>query len=738
MPRFGFPMATSEQKVRKKIKSKFNTKAKSKTDPEAKEQNNSNSEKEKKPNSGGKKLKKKLKIKSKPEEPIEPKLKPSSNKESEKKVDERIFDAQFEPEIKAPDSTKPEQKPGQDERIYYLTGKGKPHPVHELSQDLRKILLNSGFNELENHYFVPEKDIYEQYEDKSGLVFDKTYYLAENQKPQLELGKDQVQQLKNTVHISDLDTEKLFKLIADLNENKVELSQFFNKLKEDLDLSDNDIFKLLEFLPQLRNPNPKLMHFTLRSAMDQPWLPTLTAIMDKENLPVKVFSMGVWFKRKSKLNDMHLRSHYGASCIIMDKNISINNGKAIAEAILDQLGFEDLEVISYNKSQYFSVNFKEFEIYCKGIKIATCGRFSIKKLKKFGIDIPVLYINLGLEHMSMVQKGFEDIRELMYPQFYQAWKLNDHEIALAIQFIQKPKTELGNEIAANLYKTCKINYNTPSPCEFTIWEGLVQSGVSVDEESNNDMKTATIEESAQGPAAKSDITNELGTKIEVAKKRLIVKVVKKDENSKLCGPAFLNEIVVKNGDIYGIQNPDQNQEYSGGVKTEISYLDAFTKSVGSQIETQITKGELNETSVIQAGIIKDMEDINLQLDSRAVRFILTNNKKVDVRGPMFVNVEYKLEDLVDEDVDADKIKVEPKKPMERSEKNGKERVNKVKQKEPKELKQKKEKKQKEKKKQVKPKNEISKKRIEKEKEKGAETEENTQNTSEPNQTEIDT
>ena len=34
--------------------------------------------------------------------------------------------------------------------------------------------------------------------------------------------------------------------------------------------------------------------------------------------------------------------------------------------------------------------------------------------------------------------------------------------------------------------------------------------------------------------------------------------------------------------------------------------------------------------------------INLQLDSRAVRYIMTNNKKIDVRGPMFVHVEFQL------------------------------------------------------------------------------------------------
>jgi O-phosphoseryl-tRNA(Cys) synthetase len=131
-------------------------------------------------------------------------------------------------------------------------------------------------------------------------------------------------------------------------------------------------------------------------------------------------------------------------------------------------------------------------------------------------------------------------------------------------------------------------------------------------------------------------------------KRLVVKVVKRDKESKLCGPAVLNEIVVKNGDIFGVQSPSQSSELSSAVKTNINYLSAFSKYVGRQIELKLTEGTLEPLSEIKAGIIKDMEDINLQLDGRAVRFIITNNKKIDVRGPMFVIVECSFEDIEDE------------------------------------------------------------------------------------------
>jgi O-phosphoseryl-tRNA synthetase len=99
---------------------------------------------------------------------------------------------------------------------------------------------------------------------------------------------------------------------------------------------------------------------------------------------------------------------------------------------------------------------------------------------------------------------------------------------------------------------------------------------------------------------------------------------------------------VKDGDIFGVQNNDDNNELKGGQHTNIRYLDAFSKLVGSTIESKIADKLKKKAVEINIGIIKEMEDINLQLDGGALRYLLTNNKKIDVRGPMFINVECKL------------------------------------------------------------------------------------------------
>jgi O-phosphoseryl-tRNA synthetase len=105
----------------------------------------------------------------------------------------------------------------------------------------------------------------------------------------------------------------------------------------------------------------------------------------------------------------------------------------------------------------------------------------------------------------------------------------------------------------------------------------------------------------------------------------------------------LNEIRVKDGDIFSVPVNDQNAELAEAQHTNIRYLDAFSKLVGSTIEGNIEKTSKDEQNKISIGIIKDMEDINLQLDGGAYRYLKTNNKKIEVRGPMFVNVEWDLE-----------------------------------------------------------------------------------------------
>jgi O-phosphoseryl-tRNA synthetase len=544
-----------------------------------------------------------------------------------KQVDERLLGASLKDGTADQIAADPKEIAQRDERIYYLTGKGKQHPVRDMQQNIRDVLIHSGFNELENQYFVPEKEVFEQYSLKSSIVLDETYYLGETQRIKFQLSPKQLSKFEESFLHIKFDKIKFNEIVNDYFDGSLNITYFFQRLREDMGFSNIDIKHLIEEIPELKGTNPRLTSTTLRSQMDSTWLSTIKAILDKDHLPLKVFSTGIWFKREPKQSELVLKSHYGASCIIVDDDITLDIGKIIVTELLDRLEIEELEFKDNSEVKEFKTNDKELEVYCNNIKIATCGLFQNKLLEKFEIDIPVLFINFGLEHLVMVREGMDDIRELMYPQFHSAWMLNDHEIAKAIEYIHKPKTEIGKEIAGNLYDICLKNNSVPSPCEFTVWEGSIKSNILSIEQDND-------ETSAKVPDEQLNTTE----------KHLIVKVLKKEKGNKLCGPAALNEIVVKNGDIYGVQNPEQNQDLAGATKTDIDYLNAFSNYVGREIEKRIEDGNLEDFTEIKAGIIKDMEDINLQLDGRAVRFISSNNKKIDVKGPMFVQVDLKFND----------------------------------------------------------------------------------------------
>ena len=54
-----------------------------------------------------------------------------------------------------------------------LTRKGKPHLVRELIQKSRQILLNLGFDEVENPTILPDSDVVKQYGPEARVILDR-------------------------------------------------------------------------------------------------------------------------------------------------------------------------------------------------------------------------------------------------------------------------------------------------------------------------------------------------------------------------------------------------------------------------------------------------------------------------------------------------------------------------------------------------------------------------------------
>jgi O-phosphoseryl-tRNA synthetase len=155
-------------------------------------------------------------------------------------------------------------------------------------------------------------------------------------------------------------------------------------------------------------------------------------------------------------------------------------------------------------------------------------------------------------------------------------------------------------IAAAIVRTAQQHADEPSPCEFLAYEG------------------------------------------EVAGRRVIVKVVEPESNTKLIGPAGFNEIYVFEGNVIGVppkgweQDEFLNNVRRRGRATGIRYLDAFAALAADEIERAAERGEREVKIRVRA--VKSLADINLRLDEAAQRYITSNKKKIDVRGPVFTTV----------------------------------------------------------------------------------------------------
>ncbi|MEM0351200.1 MAG: O-phosphoserine--tRNA ligase, partial [Archaeoglobaceae archaeon] len=163
-----------------------------------------------------------------------------------------------------------------------------------------------------------------------------------------------------------------------------------------------------------------------------------------------------------------------------------------------------------------------------------------------------------------------------------------------------PRTETGFEIAEKIVKTAEKNAEAMSPCCFLAFEG------------------------------------------ELFEKYVKVFVEEIEENSKLCGPAFANEIVVWQGSIYGVPKTDEFKRlFEEGVSTGIRYIDSFSLLAAKKIEEMAFKGE--KSVVVRVRNVEGLSSINLRIQENVRRYIVWKGGRIDVRGPMFVRVRAILE-----------------------------------------------------------------------------------------------
>jgi O-phosphoseryl-tRNA synthetase len=465
-----------------------------------------------------------------------------------------------------------------------LTKKGKPHLVRELIQKSRQILLNLGFDEAENLTLLPDSDVVKQYGPEARVILDRAFYLAELPRPDIGLSEKRIAQIKEIAQ--EIDIEKLQTIFRNYKKGEIESDNLIEELIARLGITDYQATELLDkVFPEIKELQPVPSNKTLRSHMTATWFHTLAALQDKASFPVALFSVGPRYRNEQREDARHLRVHHSASIVVMDPEMSLDAGRAITKDIMQQYGFSDIKFETKIATSKYYAPGQEQEVFVKHkeswLEIADIGMYSPVALANFDIKYPVFNAGFGIERLGMLIYEVDDVRKLAYPQF-SVTEYSDEDIAKSITYITSPQTARGQKIAEAIEETARRHKDEIAPCEFLAW------------------KDESVE----------------------------VKVVETEAGKRLIGPAGFNEICVANGAIYSDIVPS-------GIHTGINYMRAMAMGAAAAIETS------NDNLTYQVKGVRHLSDLNLEIPEAVRQYIEGQNKKIGVRGAVFVAIEAK-------------------------------------------------------------------------------------------------
>jgi O-phosphoseryl-tRNA synthetase len=463
-----------------------------------------------------------------------------------------------------------------------LPKQGRPHPVRELIQKSRQILLNLGFDEVENLTLLPDSDVVKQYGPEAKVILDRAFYLAELPRPDIGLSARKIARLKKIA--GQIDTEKLQTILRNYKKGEIESDNLAEELIAALGITDYQATELLDkVFPEMRTLQPVPSNVTLRSHMTATWFHTLAALQHKVGFPVALFSVGPRYRNEQREDARHLRVHHSASIVIMDPEMSLDAGRAATRNVMQQYGFSDIKFETKAATSRYYAPGQEQEVFVKHkgnwLEIADIGMYSPVAAANFDIRYPVFNAGFGIERLGMITYEIDDVRKLTYPQF-SVTEFSDEEIARSLTYIGSPETTRGQKIARAIEETAQKHKDEVAPCEFLAW------------------KDKSIE----------------------------VKVVEKEAGKRLIGPAGFNEICVANGAIYSDVVPS-------GIHPGVNYMRAISMGAAAAIENS------KDNVTYQVKGVRHLSDLNLQVSEAVRQHIEGRQKKIRVGGAVFVTIE---------------------------------------------------------------------------------------------------
>jgi len=463
-----------------------------------------------------------------------------------------------------------------------LTGKGKPHLVRDLIQRSRQILLDLGFDEAENLTILPEGDVVKQYGPEARVILDRSFYLAELPRPDIGLSARRIARIKKIAETADIP--RLQSILRKYKKGEIEADNLTEEFISALGITDYQATEILEkVFPEVKKLQPVPTDRTLRSHMTATWFHTLAALQHKVSFPAALFSVGQRYRNEQREDAHHLRVHHSASIVVMDDRMSLDAGRQITTAIMQQYGFADVRFETKMATSKYYAPEHEQEVFVNHrgtwLEVADIGMYSPVALANFDIKYPVFNAGFGVERLGMLLYGVDDIRRLVYPQFSVA-EYRDEDMAESITYIARPGTDRGQRIARAIEKTARRHKDAIAPCEFLAWGDKVCE----------------------------------------------VWLVEEEAGKKLIGPAGFNEICVADGTIYSDIVPS-------GTPTGINYMRAIAAGAAAAIERS------SDALTYQVKGVKHLSDLNLEIPEAVRRHIEKQHKKIGVGGAVFVTIE---------------------------------------------------------------------------------------------------
>lgn len=479
--------------------------------------------------------------------------------------------------------------------------RAQAHPVFATINRLRETYLSMGFDEAEVPVIIDEKDIYRQFGPEAMAVLDRVFYLGGLPRPNVGIARDRLDRINEILGkaMSSATEEKLRETLHAYKKSEIDGDELTFELSKVLETDDGVVVHILDSVfPEFRELAPESSRSTLRSHMTSGWFMTLGSIWDKSPLPLRMFSVDRCFRREQAEGPTRLMTYHSASCIVAGEDVTIDDGKAVSEALLSAFGYTDFRFQPDEKRSKYYMPDTQTEVYARHpvhgwVEVATFGMYSPSALAEYGVGVPVMNLGLGVERLAMIAYNSNDVRQLCFPQFFPR-PLSDRDIARAVHLKEEPVSAEGKMLAAAIAKVAAANGSAQGPCAFDAWEGTI-GGIG-----------------------------------------LKVIVEETESNAKLCGPACANEIFVHEGSVLGVPDVEKwKQVRTEGVPTGLTYLSAVSALAAARIEEAARCGK---ATTVQVKMAKLPSDINLKIDEYAMRFITDNKKKVDVRGPVFLSV----------------------------------------------------------------------------------------------------